>query len=584
MEEGRSRQDVLGRRVEEHLFVEPELVRGQPPTRRGRRRRWGAKKSSTPKRVLIEEADLVYKASLQKGKIVPDPSMYFVITFSDTFRSPIIRKIVQDLKLDLVEVTGDNVAKVRIPKIDYESFLENLERKADYVDGIRESTLREKIEESLLAVMTAEPDRRVRVNIEISRIGDRALIDNLLDALREYISSGNFGKIERAYLSDRLLLLTGELAAKSVREIAEDVDAISRINLASVIRLHSRSLFLTSMNEGRVSRVRIRSLLPTPAPPEAEDLRATKLPTVCIIDTGLNQDHDCIKPYVVDTYDLTVGSQMPCNDSLGHGTMVAGMAIYEGDVPSLQVKSSVIAVKAFDEPSFQGNIMKYISETVQRFKDKSRVFNLSFASDGPDPALSRALDDLSLRESVLFVTCTGNIDREQIIDELRRGSGYPDYLTNHVVFFPGDCYNVLTVGSFTQKDSNFVQQQRPSPFTRTYPFPSKVKPEVLATGGNMNLERQNNDITGCNSNGCGIVSTSNIDSEYREDCGTSFSCPVISSIVAGLAGKFQGRPTCLYKALIASSCQQLTDESKRPFETSVQGFGIPSRELSLIHI
>jgi len=156
------RQEVLGGRVEEHIFVEPELVNIRPVERKGRRRRWGARKSRTPVSTLKEEAEKVYKTSMQKGRIIPDPSMYFVITFSDNFRSPIIRKVVQDLELDLVETTSDNIAKVRILKEQYQSFVRNLEKKAVYVESIRESTLQEKVEQNLLEVIRAEPEKRVR--------------------------------------------------------------------------------------------------------------------------------------------------------------------------------------------------------------------------------------------------------------------------------------------------------------------------------------------------------------------------------------------------------------------------------------
>lgn len=65
--------------------------------------------------------------------------------FTDNFRSPVIRKVLERLQVDVVEVFGDNLAKVRLPKTQYESFVGHLEKNATYVQSIRESTLQEKL-------------------------------------------------------------------------------------------------------------------------------------------------------------------------------------------------------------------------------------------------------------------------------------------------------------------------------------------------------------------------------------------------------------------------------------------------------
>lgn len=293
------------------------------------------------------------------------------------------------------------------------------------------------------------------------------------------------------------------------------------------------------------------------------------------------QDGFWIGPHVLDTWDFTTNSQSPCVDSINHGTKVAGMAIYEGDVMNQQPTCKVAAVKLFEGPSFHGNMMDCLVQTVNRFKSKCRVFNLSFSGGGPDPSLSLALDDLAFRENVVLVACAGNIDPKTVVSELQQGNYYPDYILRYPVFFPGDCYNALTVGSVTGKDSNLVQRRHPSPFTRSNSFISKVKPEVLAEGGNLNLERIGGQITGTNYLGCGILSTSNDDNKIEEDVGTSFSCPMVASIAASLADKFKDHSICFYKALILSSCEQLRDASSRTFDLALQGFGVPSRLYAL---
>ena len=83
-----------------------------------------------------------------------------------------------------------------------------------------------------------------------------------------------------------------------------------------------------------------------------------------------------------------------------------------------------------------------------------------------------------------MVVSAGNIDRDEIGGYLDIGQLYPDYINNKVVFFPADCRNVLTVGSYTLCASNFVPKDYPSPFSKAGFSESILKPEVMAPGGN----------------------------------------------------------------------------------------------------
>jgi subtilisin family serine protease len=539
----RDRQETLGRSTEEHIFISPEIVSAKASESSTGRRRWGAKRGDVPPEVLRDQAEKVRQASDRKAMIVLDPNVYFVIAFSDTFRSPIIRRVLEKLRVQPVDVVNDKEAKVKVRKSEYSTFLRNLESNSAYVKSIRESTVNERIDKSLLAQVEANPDIPFRVRIELTGSPEVGL--DAVHALEQYLQSKNV-EIEKNYYSRRFWLITAELLGKFVQEVGENSDGISRINLASAIKLHSSGFSAIPLDEGRTNRVRTSSLRTTPISPTAQN---ASLPILCVLDTGINRDHKLIKPYVVGTYDFISRSDGPCSDDEGHGSKVAGLAIYGGDVTSGSPVSRVIAVKLMAGDTFGGDILKAIQDTVQKFKNQTKIFNLSFGTQGPEPGLSRALDYYAFTEGVLFVVSAGNISPDQIIDDVGNGNGYPGYLLEHWVYFPGDCYNVLTVGSYATKDSNFVQQQRPSPFTRTCPPRDFAKPEVLASGGNMNLERQGGRITGFNAIGCGVISTARVDDSLVEDVGTSFSSPTVASVVAEIAQKFPQASTCLLKGL-----------------------------------
>jgi hypothetical protein len=540
-----------------------------------KKRRWGAKRAKTTAESLKAEAEMVYDAAKNKGRIVPDPHLYFVLSLSDSLRTPLIHQVLKNLEVDVVESITDQVVKVRLNKENYQTFLRGLEKNSAYVQSVSETRLETKIDKQLLAMIDSEPEKRLRVNIEFTRVREESLTV-ISQSISEYVTSRGLGKVEEAYVGDRFFVLSAEIPAKFIREMALDSDAINRINLASVIKLDNTGFFLSSLDQEKRPVMKPRSLSLTPTVRETGPL-----PIVCVIDSGINKEHDLVKPFLVQKYDVASGSANPCDDVICHGTMVAGMSIYEGNVLSGQPSAQVIAVRLFQESEYSGNLIPSLRNIVRMFKTTTRVFNLSFGSLVPDPISSRALDDLAFKEKVLFAAAAGNILPAQIIAELRQGTAYPQFLTNYPIYFPGDCFNVVTVGSFAEKASNIVQRERPSPFTRTYPSPTKVKPELLASGGNLNLETEGDDIKGLSYVGCGIFSASNTDNDVKEDVGTSYSCPIVSSILASLIQKFPEHSPCLYKALVGSSCQQLTDDSGSFFDKSIQGFGVPSRIYAL---
>jgi hypothetical protein len=554
-----------GPKPKDHIPIQP-TVRTRSVERRGEgRRRWIPKKSGTAPGTLAKSAAKIYEASSRKGKIFADPDIYFVIRLSQSFRSSLMRKVLEKLSLDIVEVISENLAKARIPKSSYSIFLENLEKHASYIVEIKETTLEEKIESLLLASLEANPEKTFPVNIEISRLRQGQLLNQLIKGISSYVESSR-GKIEEAYRSERFVLLAGEILGKSIHEIAEDIDAINRVNLTSPVRFSS----VASSFDGGPSFRQSASIQPILR--ASTVVGATNLPPVCVIDTGLHENHALIKPFVIGKLDL-VQSPTPCQDVRGHGTRVAGLAIYEGDVSARKPVCGVIGVKVFrDGVESTARLISYLHDAVQSFQTDCKVFNLSFASDGPDPLASRALDDLAYQRRVLFVAAAGNIDPDVIAGDLVAGYGYPNYLTRHHIFFPGDCYNAITVGSLASKTSNLAREKWPSPFTRAKPPSiSKMAPEVLAIGGNAQTSNQSGQIT-IESTGYGVVSTT-IDGGLGEDVGTSYSCPVVSSILSQLQRKYPDHWPCLYKALLASGAEELANDSGEAFHEDIQGYG-----------
>ena len=459
----------------EHLFISPEIIRKEEPERRvpvgpKKKRAWVPRK---PFSQLRDEAFRVLKVSSAKNVIIQDHYLYFVLSLTSNFSSPSIVKFLERSRVVPIEFGSDKVAKVRVLKGDFQGFLSNLETFQRYVEEIRESSLSEKVDEKLLETIEKNPEGNIQVDIAISQLPGTELIDQTRGQIERYLHSRNL-TIDPIYRSDTFLLLSAELPGSIVKEMAQNLDSISKVYLSHPFQFQSRPQPKTR-KKGELFEL------------QSISLRASGvLPVLCIIDSGINSAHSYLQPYIVDTYDVTTNSSTPCSDVVGHGSAVAGMAIYEGDVNS-SPKSRVVAVKLTNAGRFSTLTLRSIEFVVKKFKQLTRVFNLSFSSLGPNPSTSKAIDDLAFRENILFVVSAGNIDSPTIVADLNSGETYPKYLLKHHIYCPGDCFNVLTVGSYASKSSNIIPEDSPSPFTRSRrPGMSVLKPELLEVGGNMN--------------------------------------------------------------------------------------------------
>lgn len=116
-----------------------------------------------------------------------------------------------------------------------------------------------------------------------------------------------------------------------------------------------------------------------PQPPE-------NAPRLAVLDSGITQGHPLLSPAVGDAQGF-VAPHRDASDAAGHGTFVAGLALY-GDVaeqihqgqfiPQLQLLSGrVFNDDGTDQTEF---VEKCVDEAVRYFKDNygCRVFNLSY--------------------------------------------------------------------------------------------------------------------------------------------------------------------------------------------------------------
>lgn len=256
---------------------------------------------------------------------------------------------------------------------------------------------------------------------------------------------------------------------------------------------------------------------PIPPTPDADG------PRVCILDSGISMNHPLLRANVGHAAAiLTEGGDAA--DQNGHGTMVAGLAVF-GDIRDcyenglFESPINVFSGRVLnDNLQFDDNrlIITQIRTAVMTFiapPHNCRVFNLSLGSGSPafvhgaerQPIWAETLDIIAREFKVLFVVAAGN-NRAVMTHNSEEAEAilqtFPASLfdTSARLDDPATSAIAITVGSLAQTDMIALQQGTrqddiaqtiarsdcPSPFTRTGPGIARgLKPEFVDYGGNL---------------------------------------------------------------------------------------------------
>ncbi|MGH8660116.1 MAG: S8 family peptidase [Gammaproteobacteria bacterium] len=313
---------------------------------------------------------------------------------------------------------------------------------------------------------------------------------------------------EAIHFLDRTVLLvrgTPEQMSRSVHLLA---------SFAEVRKAKDTAAFFTGLDHIEQQKW-IDNALKRLEPPDE------KAPTVCVLDTGVNQAHPLLKPVAapddMHTYEPAWGS----DDRYGHGTPMAGLAAY-GDLTEplasserILVKHRIESVKVTPSPDFHKDKHLYgaiTRESISRVEiklERQRVFCMAITcNDGLDrgrpsswsatiDALASGYEDEQRR---LVVVSAGNTDqgaRHQ----------YPYSNMTDPVHDPGQAWNTLTVGAYTEKvilDTEKYPGWQPlapkgdlSPASCTAMEWGKnwpIKPDIVMEGGNMSLSPEDGTV------------------------------------------------------------------------------------------
>lgn len=318
---------------------------------------------------------------------------------------------------------------------------------------------------------------------------------------------------------------------------------------------------------------------------DIQDLEQSKppdnAPLLAVLDSGIAGGHPLLAPALGDAQGFLLPGK-EAYDEDGHGTIVAGIALY-GDVeacaqakefiPQLRLLSGrILDDKAESDPRFIENI---VDEAVRYFHESygCRVFNLSYGNlnkpylGGRVGGLAYTLDRLARELDVLFIVPTGNL-RDVPVEWLK--NEYPDYLFRDEarLIDPAPALNALTVGSLARWDRSatawrwpndlaenpVAQRDHPSSFTRCgCSIKGAIKPELVAYGGNQAIDPRTGGVT---DRWLGELSTGKDFAEGRllaERAGTSFAAPHVAHSAARLLAEVPNASMNLLRALLIAN-------------------------------
>lgn len=243
-------------------------------------------------------------------------------------------------------------------------------------------------------------------------------------------------------------------------------------------------------------------------------IRRGELPCVCILDTGVNNGHPLLLQSLHDNDLHTVEPAAGVNDENGHGTRMAGISLYGDLTDALDTDGRIIlshrleSVKLLshdgdNEGKHHGHLtVEAVSRPEISAPNRSRVFGMAVtAKDNRDrgrpSAWSATLDRLAADSNGdglsprLLVVSAGNINNNHA------WADYPASNSSDGIHDPGQAWNVLTVGAFTEKvqitedGASAYNAIAPdgglSPFSTTsmtWGKPWPLKPDVVMEGGN----------------------------------------------------------------------------------------------------
>lgn len=337
-------------------------------------------------------------------------------------------------------------------------------------------------------------------------------------------------------------------------------------------------------------------------------------PSVVLLDTGIRSRHPLLQSAILSTDSIVPGIKS-VEDTYGHGTLMAGAALFEDLGKHLSEGGAkathwLQSVKLLNAPltgtAAAGNQQywpTYTKDGVEAAEgaggDRRRVFAMALTSEGHEPSKatywSHAVDQLAYNFGHGRLLCVpiGNAD----VQSLSLIHGYPTLNLDQGCKDPSHALNALTVGAYTGKTilpgtASYYNHQALAPAGGISPHTCAgvretsrpIKPDVVFEGGNIAFDGLAPDPTV----GSLTTLTTHKDHEFGKPLGQIYATSGATANAARMAAQIwttenELRPESVRGLIVHSASwtpqmyQQFPNLEER---LSICGYGVPDLTLA----
>lgn len=343
--------------------------------------------------------------------------------------------------------------------------------------------------------------------------------------------------------------------------------------------------------------------------------------TICLLDTGLQKNNPLIESHTVEDLIQAVDVSWDVSDKDGHGTEMAGIALYKNIQKHIEGTSEIVishkieSVKILPDvgenpEQLYGAITKQAVSLAEIANPNARraicmavTSDLYNTNDGSPTSWSAALDSITSgaeEDNVkrLFFVSAGNVTLSYLSQ-----TDFPTANTLFSVENPGQSWNAITVGGYNEhitiSDPDFTgflpvaDVDDLSPYSSTSRMWDKkwpIKPEILLNAGNA--ASNGDDYSDCPDLSLLTTSSDLRNRLLTTTCGTSPATAEASWMAAQLLKEYPDMWPETVRALLIHSASWTpkmlkrfkTDEKKSSGKRLLLrtcGYGIPSLEKAL---
>lgn len=479
--------------------------------------------------------------TLNKKTMKSDDQIFFVVGTNVSSSSPFIDQVLKKLDAEIISFYNPEHDKILLSST--KTALDEVQEKIpkylqNYVRMIRPLSFNEQVSD----ILRRDWKDKQMVVINMMPNIDETKLANYVAQTRNFLTGNNTAVYEDDLGDDGLVFAESDFT--TIKQLVEESTFVYRVQ---------------AVPQGLAESIKVKHKKKIEAIPTSLDENTNNLPTVIVMDTGVNPISS-LSGIIIDRQSHGFSDPDDSHDNLGHGTAVASLSTFGEKNGNSSAKIISYKIWSPENPyvAYQGML-----NGIKKFRDVARLFVTSIGLSA-DLQQTLAIDRIIQQKNICFVCSAGNIQYADITREITSGKRYPNYLKDYPVVSPGSAINAVAVGSIAKNKSSsgthpnsLAKEGNVSPYSCCGADNPNLleckKPDVVESGSNVNFIAGQATRRGLS----GIESFAKSGRLSNEFFGTSFSSPLFMKKLAEIERKYGHliKNVETLKAILFASCK-----------------------------